>query len=117
MKEPELLYVKDRQEWRAWLEKNYESKKGITLVYYKKHTGKPSISYDDAVEEALCFGWIDSKVNKFDEERYIQRYTPRNPKSLWWGSHIARVKKMIKEGKMNPVGIKIYEDAMKAGQL
>jgi len=77
------LYVTNRKEWRNWLEENYSTAKEIWLVYYKKHTGKPRIPYDDAVEEALCFEWIDSTVKRFDDEKYFQRYTPRKNKSVW----------------------------------
>ena len=76
------LYVKTRKEWREWLRKNYNKKNEIWLIYYKKHTGKPRIPYDDAVEEALCYGWIDSTVKRVDEEIFIQKFTPRNKKSV-----------------------------------
>ena len=74
----EELYFKDREQWREWLKKNYKRNKGIWLIYYKKHTGKPSVPYGHAVEEAICFGWIDSTVRRIDGEKYKQRYTPRN---------------------------------------
>ena len=70
LKMVETLYVTHRNDWRAWLKKNHVKKKDIWLIYYKKHTGKPRIPYDDAVEEALCFGWIDSIVKKLDDEKY-----------------------------------------------
>ena len=73
----ETYYARNRKTWRKWLEKNHESLKEVWLVRYKKHTGKPTVSYNDSVEEALCFGWIDSIVKKVDEERYIQKFTPR----------------------------------------
>ena len=79
--EAELLYVTNGREWRDWLKRHYKSEKEVWLVYYKKHTGKPRISYNDAVEEALCFGWIDSTVKTIDEDRYAQRFSLRNPKS------------------------------------
>lgn len=117
MKKQELLEVKNRQEWCKWLESNSASKKAIWLVCHKKHTNKPTIRYEEAVKEAVCFGWVDSTMNRLDEERFIQLFTPRNPKSLWSESNIARAKKMIKEGKMTPTGLKLYKDAMKAGQI
>ena len=101
----ETLFFTNRQDWRKWLEKNYEDKKEIWLIYYKKHTKKPTIHYEDAVEEALCFGWIDSTVKRIDEEKHAQRYTPRNLKSVWSKQNINRVKKMIKEGKMTNLGL------------
>ena len=71
------LYVKDRHEWRAWLQKNGRSCEEIWLVYYKKNSGKPRVAYEDAVEEALCFGWIDGMVRRIDDACYSQRFTPR----------------------------------------
>jgi uncharacterized protein YdeI (YjbR/CyaY-like superfamily) len=75
------LYLVDRTEWRRWLRKNYKTETEIWLVYYKKDSGKPRIAYNDAVEEALCFGWIDSTVRSLDKERFAQRFSPRKPKS------------------------------------
>ncbi|MEK9178669.1 MAG: hypothetical protein AAB801_02715, partial [Patescibacteria group bacterium] len=73
------FYAKDRKAWRGWLEKNHNTEKEVWLVYYKKSANKPFVSYEDAVQEALCFGWIDSTVRSFDEETRGQRFTPRNP--------------------------------------
>ena len=72
------LYVANRREWRAWLRKNYKKERDIWLIYYKKDSGKPRIPYNDAVEEALCFGWIDSIIKKMDAERFVQRFSKRN---------------------------------------
>jgi uncharacterized protein YdeI (YjbR/CyaY-like superfamily) len=109
----EKLYFTNRKDWRSWLEKNYDKKKEVWLVYYKKHTGKPTIPYDDAVEEALCFGWIDSTVKHFDDEKHVQRYSPRKLRSIWSQNNIKRVKKMIKQGKMLKVGLDKYDYGMK----
>jgi uncharacterized protein YdeI (YjbR/CyaY-like superfamily) len=108
-KTTKTLYLKDRKAWRKWLEKNHAKEKDVWLIYYKKHTGKPRIPYDHAVEEALCFGWIDSTVKRVDDEKYIQRYSPRNKGSVWAISNIRRVKKMMKQGKMTKAGIKTLE--------
>lgn len=99
------LYVTNRDEWRAWLSENHGSEKEIWLVYYKKHTRKPTIPYDDAVEEALCFGWIDGIEKRMDEERYAQRFTPRKAKSNWSESNKRRVKKLLEQGKMTEAGL------------
>lgn len=99
------LYVADRNKWRAWLEKHHDTEKEIWLVYYKKHTNHPSIPYDDAVEEALCFGWIDSTVKRIDEDRYAQKFTPRKDASNWSEPNRRRVRKLIKEGKMTEAGL------------
>ena len=108
----ETLYITDRKDWRTWLEKNYDKKNEIWLIYYKKHTNKSTILYDDAVEEALCFGWIDSTVKRIDNEKYAQRYTPRNLNSIWSQINIRRVKKMMKEGKMTKEGLLKFEYGM-----
>ena len=86
---------RSRGEWRAWLEKNHGTVDELWLVYFKKHTRKRTVTYDEAVEEALCFGWIDGKVQRLDEQRYMQRFTPRKPKSIWSETNRQRVKKMI----------------------
>jgi uncharacterized protein YdeI (YjbR/CyaY-like superfamily) len=96
--ESKLLYISDRQEWRLWLEKHYHSKKEAWLVYYKKHTGKSSLAYNDSVEEALCFGWIDSTVRKIDEDRYVQRFSPRKPGSHYSQSNKERLKILVEKG-------------------
>ncbi len=111
------IYLPDRKAWRKWLEKNHASESHIWLIYYKKHTGKPSIPYNDAVEEALCFGWIDSLVQRLDNERYMQKYTTRKPKSTWSKHNVRRVEKMIAEGKMTPRGMEPYDFAKKNGLL
>jgi len=103
-KEYQQIYFQKRERWREWLEKNHNHSGGICLIYYKKHTGNQSIPYNDAVEEALCFGWIDSIVKRIDDERYMQKFTPRNPKSLWSETNKIRVKKMIEQGKMTDAG-------------
>ena len=107
---------KNRGEWRDWLEKNHSTEKEVWLIYYKKHVGKKSISYDAAVEEALCFGWIDSVVRRIDDEKYMQRYTPRRLNSVWSLSNKVRVEKMIKEGKMTRAGLELVMAAKKSGK-
>ena len=77
------VYASDRNQWRVWLEKNHRTSLCVWLVYYKVKSGKLSVRYSEAVREALCFGWIDSKVKSLDEERYMQVFTPRKPKSVW----------------------------------
>lgn len=102
------LYVSNRKDWRAWLRKNHQKKKEIWLVYFKKHTGKPRIQYSDAVEEALCYGWIDSTVKRIDDEKYAQKFTPRRIGSKWSKLNIQRVKKMIKQKKMTKKGLSLF---------
>ena len=94
------LHVSSRTEWRKWLKKNYKTEKEIWLVYYKKTSGKPRIAYNDAVEEALCFGWIDSNVKRIDEESHAQRFSPRKPKSRYSQANHERLRKLIADGKV-----------------
>lgn len=117
MGNPDNLYMKTRSAWRKWLEKNHNNEKCVWLTYYKKHTGKKSVWYNDAVEEAICFGWIDGQVKSIDEERYMQRYTPRTSKSRWSEPNIERAEKMIKAGKMTETGLKVYREAMKSNKI
>jgi uncharacterized protein YdeI (YjbR/CyaY-like superfamily) len=115
-KEYQQFFFSNRQKWREWLEKHHDNSEGIFIVYYKKHTGKASIPYNDAVEEALCFGWIDSIVRRIDDERYMQKFTPRNIKSLWSDSNKERVKKMIESGKMTEAGLSKIKKAKQNGK-
>jgi uncharacterized protein YdeI (YjbR/CyaY-like superfamily) len=96
------LYATNRDDWRNWLEEHYRSESEVWLVYYRKETGKPRIPYDEAVEEALCFGWIDSTVENLDQERYAQRFTPRRPKSGFSQTNKERLKTLIEQGKVMP---------------
>lgn len=108
-REISLLYVPDREQWRAWLEANHETATEIWLVNYKKHTGAPSVPYDDAVEEALCFGWIDSTARKVDDDRFAQRYTPRKNLHNWSEPNLRRMEKMIAAGRMTPAGLARFQ--------
>jgi len=108
------LYMKNRRQWRSWLQKNHDCRDEVWLVYYKKHTNKPSIPYVDAVEEAICFGWIDGKVRSVDAERNVQRYTPRRERSNWSELNIGRARRMIAQGQMTEAGLSVFLTAMKA---
>lgn len=103
----ETLYVTNREDWRAWLQLHHQEKQEIWLVYYKKTTGMPTISYADAVEEALCFGWIDSMEKSIDKDRFAGRFTPRRKDSKWSGSNIDRLRKLFYEDKMTPAGLAV----------
>ena len=109
------LHVTNRNDWRLWLSENHHTKKKIWLVYYKKHTGKARVSYNDAVEEALCFGWIDSIVKTIDDEKYMQKFTPRKDKSNWSESNKKRVEKLIRTGEMTRPGLDKIEIAKTNG--
>ena len=96
----QTLYVTDPKDWREWLEAHYKTENEIWLVYYKKHTGKPRIIYNDAVDEALCFGWIDSIIRKLDEDRTAQRFSPRKSKSKYSQPNIERLRHLVAQGKV-----------------
>lgn len=104
----ETVFAKDRNQWRRWLAKNHARLAEIWLVFYRKPAGKHSIAYEHAVEEALCFGWIDGLKKKLDEECYAHRFTPRKPRSQWSQSNLERVQRLIAAGKMMPPGLKAY---------
>ena len=115
MPEYPRLQPKSRAAWRTWLKKHHASAPGIWLVYAKKHTGIPSLTYNDAVEEALCFGWIDNKLMRIDEHLHMQAFTPRGPKSRWSALNKKRVERVIEAGLMTPAGMKAIEHAKKTG--
>jgi uncharacterized protein YdeI (YjbR/CyaY-like superfamily) len=100
----ETLYVTHRDDFRKWLIKNHQTKKEIWLIQYKKATKKPSINYVEAVEEAICFGWIDGLEKSMDAERYALRFSPRQLKSNWTNTNKDRARKMIAEGRMTKAG-------------
>lgn len=111
----EPLMFADREAWRAWLEENHDKSEGVWLVYYKKDSGKTSLLYEEAVEEAICFGWIDSQVKAIDDERYMQRYTPRKRSSVWSQSNKERVISMVEQGRMTEFGMAAVLVAQKGG--
>jgi uncharacterized protein YdeI (YjbR/CyaY-like superfamily) len=104
----DTLYVATREEWRSWLEINHDQITDIWLIYYKAGSGKPRIPYRHAVEEALCFGWIDGIVRRIDEEKYSQRFTPRKKGSNWSDLNISIAESMIKSGRMTQSGLSAY---------
>jgi uncharacterized protein YdeI (YjbR/CyaY-like superfamily) len=108
-------YAKDRKAWRKWLEKNHSVSEGVWLIYYRKSSPKSRVEYADAVEEALCYGWIDSTFNPIDEEKFMQLFTPRKPKSGWSKLNKERIERLINEGLMMPPGMERIEAAKKNG--
>jgi uncharacterized protein YdeI (YjbR/CyaY-like superfamily) len=113
--EYKTYHPKTRKEWRQWLEKNHIISPGIWLIYYKKESGKPRVSYEEAVEEALCFGWIDSLPRKLDMKRAMLKFTPRKPKAVWSDLNKARVEKLISQKMMTVSGLAKVEQAKKDG--
>ncbi len=110
-----LLELQDRHAWRAWLEENHARSRGVRIVVCKKHGGARGLSYEEVVEEALCFGWIDSATQALDAEHFVQCVTPRKPGSIWAKSNKARVAKLIRRGLMTPAGLEKIRAAKQDG--
>jgi uncharacterized protein YdeI (YjbR/CyaY-like superfamily) len=113
MNKSDTLYVADRKLWRKWLENNFDKTNEIWLIYPKKSSGRPRILYNDAVEEALCFGWIDSIIKALDEENTLQRFSPRNLKSDYSQANKERLKWLAKEKLLHPSICDSVEDILK----
>jgi uncharacterized protein YdeI (YjbR/CyaY-like superfamily) len=109
-------FAEDRAAWRAWLAANHARAEEVWLLFYKKRSGKRCVSLGEAVEEALCFGWIDGKLHRIDDERHILRFCPRRPRSVWSESNKARVRRLTREGRMTPAGLEAVKRAKKNGQ-
>jgi uncharacterized protein YdeI (YjbR/CyaY-like superfamily) len=112
MKIGKTLYVSTREAWRAWLTSHHAIEKDIWLIYYKKESGKPRIPYNDAVEEALCFGWIDSILKPIDEKKYAQRFSPRKPKAQWSAMNIERLRRLLRQKKVAKAGLAAATDVL-----
>jgi uncharacterized protein YdeI (YjbR/CyaY-like superfamily) len=100
----EPIYFESAAAFRAWLEEHHETATEVWVGQWKKHTGKPTVSWAEAVDEALCFGWIDGLLRRVDDERHMQRFTPRKPSSNWSAINIANVERLRTEGRMRPAG-------------
>jgi len=110
------VHVSTRGQWRKWLAENRDKEKnGIWLVFYRKEAGRPTLGYEDSVEEALCFGWIDSIIKRIDGNKYCRKFTPRKDDSRWSNTNKKRVEKIIKEGRMTEFGLAKIEAAKKLG--
>jgi uncharacterized protein YdeI (YjbR/CyaY-like superfamily) len=111
----EQVHPGTRGEWREWLAANHATSPGVWLVSYKAATGKPRVTYDEAVEEALCFGWIDSRPHTPDDERSMLLFTPRRPRSPWSRLNKERIERLIAAGLMAPAGLAKIETAREDG--
>ena len=111
----EEVYISDRDGWREWLTCNHGRSAGVWLVFYRSSTGKPALAYEDAVEEALCFGWIDSIIRRLDAERYVRKFTPRRQGSSWSESNRMRVSRLLERDLMAEQGMAAVRDAKKSG--
>ncbi len=108
-------YFETNRDWENWLRENHEKESELWLVYYKKHTGKTSIAYENSVQTALCYGWIDSLIKKLDEDRFARKFSPRKEDSVWSESNKKRVEILMAAGKMKPAGMKLVEAAKQNG--
>jgi uncharacterized protein YdeI (YjbR/CyaY-like superfamily) len=113
--DPESFHPKSKAEWRRWLKANHESARRVWVILTKKGATTPGVLYEDAVEEALCFGWIDSRTIAADADRYMLQMTPRKPGSVWSKSNKQRVKQLIQDGRMTAAGLAKIEAAKKDG--
>ncbi len=111
-----ILSFKSAGDWKKWLEKNHAKSMGIWLRFFKKDSGVASVTYAEALDEALCYGWIDSQLQKYDEKSYLQKFTPRRPKSIWSKRNIEHVRRLVKEGRMQAAGKNKLEAARKDGR-
>ena len=106
----ETIEVASSLKWRSWLRENHLEKQGVWLVFRKKKSAESSISYGEALDEALAYGWIDSLVRKLDEERYARKFTPRRPGSIWSTINIERVRRLAREGRITSWGLQAFEN-------
>jgi uncharacterized protein YdeI (YjbR/CyaY-like superfamily) len=111
----QAFHAKTREEWREWLMNNHQSEKSVWLIIYRKESDTPSVYYPEAVDEALCFGWIDSKPNKRDSNSYYQFFAKRNPKSNWSKVNKEKVAKLMEQGLMERAGLEMIEIAHQNG--
>ena len=111
----EALFFRDRVDWRNWLEKNHERENQVWMIHYRKHSSKRGVTLEEAVEEAICFGWIDGKLKKIDDGKYALRYSPRKANSVWSQINRERAERLIESGRMTESGLVKIEDAKKFG--
>ena len=112
----EIIPYKDAHTWRQWLDKNHKTVDGVWVRLYKKASGIPSISYAEALDEALCYGWIDGQKKSYDQESFLQKFTPRRAKSIWSKRNIEHIQRLTDQGLMMPAGIAEVERAKADGR-
>lgn len=115
-KDLQVLLFSNQEGWRAWLEENHKQPQGVWLKHAKKSSGKKSVSYQEALEEALCYGWIDSQKQSYDTDYYLQKFTARGPKSVWSKVNVGKIEALITEGKMRPAGLAAVDLAKQDGR-
>lgn len=111
-----ILSFKSQKDWASWLAKNHTASNGIWLRFFKKDSGVPSVTYAEALDEALCYGWIDGRLDPYDEKSWLRRFTPRRPRSPWSKRNIEHVNRLTAAGRMKPAGLKEVEAAKKDGR-
>ena len=111
-----VLLFDDQSNWHNWLEENHEQTHGIWLKLAKKSSGKSSVSYSEALDEALCYGWIDGQKQTYNNKFWLQKFTPRGPKSIWSKVNVTKAEELIKSGLMRPSGLEAVESAKKDGR-
>lgn len=114
-KEIQTFYPKSRLDWREWLQVNHDKKQSVWLIYYKKKSNIPTVTYSEAVDEALCFGWIDSKSKPIDEHKFMQFFSRRKEKSIWSKINKDKIERLRNEGLMTKAGFEIVEKAKQNG--
>jgi uncharacterized protein YdeI (YjbR/CyaY-like superfamily) len=115
VKTEKRLTFTDRAAWRSWLVANHASSQTVWLVFFRTSTGSPSIDYESAIEEALCYGWIDSLIKSLDDQRYMRKFTRRTNVGKWSPSNIARMKSLIATGRMTPAGMAVIDPRLLSG--
>jgi len=114
--ELQIFSFKSPRAWASWLDKNHSTSSGIWLRFFKKDSGVASVTYAEALDEALCYGWIDGQLDKYDEKSWLRKFTPRRPKSVWSKRNIEHVIRLTDAGKMKPAGLKEVEAAKADGR-
>ncbi len=112
----QIIQFESPQEWEGWLAENHASAGGLWLRFFKKASGRDTVTYSDALDAALCYGWIDGQTKKYDELSYLQKFTPRRPRSVWSKLNTGRVERLIESGRMTPAGLKEVEAAKLDGR-
>lgn len=112
----EILELRSRGDWRKWLDKNHSQQDGVWLKFAKKASGITTVNYGEALEEALCYGWIDSQTKSLDDKYYLQKFSPRRARSVWSKINVGKIEKLMAEGKMQPAGLAQVEAAKADGR-
>lgn len=111
-----IISLESQEEWEQWLADNHASSDGVWLQFFKKASGKKTITYAEAIDEALCYGWIDGQSKSYDDESWLQKFTPRRARSIWSKVNIQKVERLIEAGKMKPAGLNQIEAAKLDGR-